>query len=113
MTGNFVVIGVGRMGLNHIRSALDLGLSPLAICDVNAENLAKAMATFGLGENQCFSDLDKFLAFLDGANIDLSIVATTSDVRCEIVKRLANHGTKVILCEKPMASYIKLLWSHD
>ena len=105
MKQNFIIVGAGRMGVNHIKAALNLGVLPVAICDLNSENCFRAAELCGISNDSCFSNLEQLLSSVK--KIDFAIVATTTDARSEAVIKLAKHGVPAILCEKPMASSVE------
>lgn len=104
MSLRFVLVGTGRMGLSHLRAALNLGLQPAGICDLRPENLEKAAAQAGLSPKQCYSRPAELFAAYPG--IDLVLIATTADSHRDLVEQAAASGAKAVLCEKPMATSV-------
>lgn len=102
---SFVLVGAGRMGQNHLRAAAELGLTAVGICDPNPSNLKQASEISEVPEQNCFKDIDEL--FKSCPIAELAIVATTTEVRADLVIKLANWGCTAILCEKPMASSLK------
>ena len=95
------IVGLGRMGLNHIRAVQTLGYVVKDICDKNSEALDKAMLLIENVEVRASSDFDYFFSKLD---VDLLIISTTADSRFEILNRALSLNVKLILCEKPILS---------
>ena len=74
------------------------------ICDVNSANLTAA-------KDICNASETKFLRAWKSCRqnsfqLILVVVATTTDVRANIVQMLVSKPIKAILCEKPMASSV-------
>jgi predicted dehydrogenase len=101
-----ILVGYGSIGKRHA-SILNELVSMLCIVDPKeserdqaAENYPNAMI---------FNSLDD--AFQSG-EIDLSaavaVIATWGPSHAELFKRLADQGVKRVLCEKPLASSVKL-----
>jgi predicted dehydrogenase len=104
MSLSFVLVGTGRMGLSHLAAALNLGLQPVGICDLRAENLAEAAEQAGLTPADCYSHPTALFAAHPG--VDLVLIATTADSHKVLVSQAAASGAKAVLCEKPMATSV-------
>jgi len=92
------IIGVGSMGTWHIRSTPG---RLLAVCDVDADHLARAIAIAG-AEVQGYSD---FREVLERDDIDIIHIATPPHWHAIISVAAAQSG-KDIWCEKPMTRTI-------
>jgi predicted dehydrogenase len=93
------------MGMAHLQAARNIGLTPLAICDMSDANRAKAAAAAGdLPAARQFADASAMLAAHPKA--DLVIIATTADSHRVLVEMAAASGARHILCEKPMATSV-------
>lgn len=93
------------MGMAHLQAARNIGLTPLAVCDLSEANRAKAAAAGGdLAPDRLFSDAATMFAAHRKA--DLVIIATTADSHRALVELAAASGAKHILCEKPMATSV-------
>lgn len=101
----FSLIGAGRMGQNHLQSALSLGMEVRSICDMSAESLANIDQGF-TDPVIMTTDLNEFLT---SPVTDITTIATTSPSHAEIIDKLAKAGRKVIVCEKPLATSISEL----
>ncbi len=91
-------IGVGNRGaflLNHMKNVP--GTKVVALCDINAETLAKAAATTPGADT--VSDYRKLL---DRKDIDAIVIATPTDVH-KVMAVSALDSAKSIYAEKPMA----------
>ena len=101
----FSLIGAGRMGQNHLQSALSLGMEVRSICDMSAASLANISQS--LTDSVIMTtDLNEFLA---SPVADITTIATTSPSHAEIIDKLAKAGRKVIVCEKPLATSVSEL----
>src|SRR5689334_7424576 len=93
------------MGMAHLTAAKNIGLQPLAICDMQEANRDKAGAAAGnLGRDRLFADAEKM--FAAHPKTDLVIIATTADSHRQLVEQAAASGATHILCEKPMATSV-------
>ncbi len=101
---SFGIIGAGRMGRAHIQAAQSLGMVCKFICDVDHSNLTAAKDICNASETKIFESLEKLQA--EFVSTDLVVVATTTDVRANIVQMFASKPIQAILCEKPMASSV-------
>jgi predicted dehydrogenase len=101
----FSLIGAGRMGQNHLQVALNLGMEIISVYDVSNDSLSsiskllKSPATLTTNLNE----------FLNTQRADVTTIATTSPSHSEFIELLANHGRKVIICEKPLATSVSEL----
>lgn len=102
MNKKFVQIGAGRMGMSHIDAARQLDIELIAICDANADNLARASQMTGV--NNCYATSEEL--FSQHKNLDLVLIATTADSHRHLVEQAAKSGAQAILCEKPMATSV-------
>lgn len=92
------VIGVGAMGRNHLR---ETGARLLAVCDVDARHLSRALA-MAAAEVKGYHDFREVLARDD---IDIVHIATPPHWHALISIAAARAG-KDIWCEKPMTRTI-------
>jgi len=87
------LIGLGKWGINHLRSLLSLDCDIAGISDVD-ENKIKLADEYNL---KFFRDYQKLLN-----EVDAVIIATPTDTHYEIVKNCLEDG-KHVLVEKPIA----------
>ncbi|HEX7282432.1 MAG TPA: Gfo/Idh/MocA family oxidoreductase [Vicinamibacterales bacterium] len=104
MTDKFILIGAGRMGMAHLQAARNIGLTPVAVCDVVDSNRVKAAAAVELPPDRLFDDAVRM--FEAHQQADLVIIATTADSHRTLVEQAARSGARHILCEKPMATSV-------
>lgn len=95
------LIGLGRMGARHAVVIRQCGLDLAAVCDVNAENLAKVGEEFGVAEARRFNDP---FALIEKVRPELLVIATTAPSHHGLVLAAAKAGVRKILCEKPMGT---------
>ena len=96
------VVGVGGMGTGHLNSVLhDRGSKLLAVCDVDAQRLARAVAKGGEG-CQGYKD---FRDVLDRGDVDVVRIATPPHWHALISIAAARAGCDV-WCEKPVTRTI-------
>ena len=114
---NAAVIGCGRIGtftrpelraslpkgnlpVNHAEAILaNKGLSLVALCDVNAANLMRASADYGVA--QCFDD---YRTLIKETRPDIVSIATRTLGRCDILRFAAENGVKGVHLEKPIST---------
>lgn len=96
----FAVIGLGRMGLNHVEAGLSVGMQLVGGADVSPEACAAFCEKYDLPAGAAFTDGAEMLKALSP---DALVVATTAPTHAEFVQEAAKAGVKYILCEKPLA----------
>ena len=100
------VVGAGRWGFNHIKTAYGiLGERLKYVCDVNesAGDRLSAAADFrqGIGEERRIIFTMDFEDVLKDEEVNAVIIATTAETHYELAKRALEAG-KNVLVEKPM-----------
>jgi predicted dehydrogenase len=95
---NIAVIGVGGRGGGNLNNVKDENI--VALCDVNAKNLASAASRFP--KAQTYVDWRKCL---DQKNID-AVVCSTIDHTHAFVNVWAMNRGKHVYCEKPLANSV-------
>jgi hypothetical protein len=92
------IVGLGRMGQNHLQACRSLGLDVVSICDpkISLADVSKLSPGSSL-----FGDVD---SMIEKEVPDLGIIATTADSHFEIARKMIESGVKHILCEKPVVS---------
>lgn len=96
----FSLVGAGRMGQNHLRAALNLGMDITSIYDINSESLEN-IASLCNTPTLITSNFNEFIQFSPS---DITAIATTSPSHSDIIQKLAKAGRKVLICEKPLAT---------
>ena len=99
------IVGLGRMGMNHLAAVLDLKMDVTRLYDTKYENMEKALQEFSLNSKLCNTLED----FFNGLNVDLLIIATTADSHFELIKKAVETQIKKILCEKPLVRSVAQL----
>lgn len=95
----FAVVGVGRMGANHVGALADLdGAELVTLCDQDEATAKRIAQKSGLATY--YTDLDRMIA---QEQLDAVIVATTTQQHAEVAMRCMNAGLHVLL-EKPMST---------
>lgn len=96
---NIAIIGVGGRGGGNLNSVK--GENIVALCDVNAKNLAKAAARFPGAKT--YVDWRKCL---DQKDIDAVVCSTTDHTHAFVNVWAMNRG-KHVYCEKPLANSVE------
>lgn len=92
------IVGIGVMGLNHLRVLTELdGVKVAAICDQNSEMLEKVRKRFHIDKS--FTDA---AIMLDQGSLDALIVSSSTPTHYEIAKLSILRGIPVLV-EKPIA----------
>lgn len=91
-------VGVGRRGLDHLRSAAaDPRFSPVAAVDVEASFLAEAERNFGIPAAACLATLDEALRSIDAEAV---VISTPARFHGEQIRQALEAGRHVMV-EKP------------
>jgi predicted dehydrogenase len=93
------VVGVGRMGLRHLKALRRIGVEVIAIADPRPDNLEAARA-----EAPDAAAYTEWGGLIRSHRPDLITVATTSPSHASIVIGAAEAGIERVLCEKPIAT---------
>jgi myo-inositol 2-dehydrogenase/D-chiro-inositol 1-dehydrogenase len=95
-------IGVGNRGSFLLKHMLNVpGTRVVAVCDINAETLGKAVAQ-AKAAGQTAEGVADYRALLDRRDIDAVVIATPVDTHREIAVAALDSGRHVY-AEKPMA----------
>src|SRR6266849_1544102 len=103
-TVRVAVIGVGNRGSYLLQNILKVpGIKVVAVCDLDAERLAKAEAAVSATGNKpaTYTDFRKMLD--ERKDIDATLIATPVDTHKMIAIDALEVG-KNVYCEKPMAT---------
>jgi len=92
--------GAGHRGVTHIRgfAALPDDFELVALCDIDAEKLARVAGAYGIAAT--YADADEMLA---ATKPDVFCFVTQPDVRLPMIEVGVKHGVRAIAFEKPMA----------
>ena len=97
------VIGAGRMGRQHISNSRKAGLRVIGVFDQNIDSLATAQKDHEVESKYLFND---FKNLCESGVPDLAVIATTTPSHCDFGVRLAKHGVKFLMIEKPLGPSI-------
>ena len=99
----YVLIGCGRIAVNHIKAALNNKLNIVAVCDVLPEKMETLLAKYDLQDNKTIARYTDYKQMLfEHPEIRLVSIATESGIHAEIALYCIDRGINVII-EKPMA----------
>jgi len=94
------VVGYGgafNMGKQHLELMQDAGMSPCAVCEIDAERLKVAEKEF-----PGIATYTKLEAMLRGVKLDLAVLITPHNLHAKQAIACLNAGVSVV-CEKPFA----------
>lgn len=100
MSLKYALIGCGRIAPNHIRAALDNGLTIVALCDTQSQKMEEVVSKFNLPES-----VRRYTAYkelLDNERPELVTIATESGKHARIALDCIDAGSNLII-EKPIA----------
>lgn len=93
----FALIGCGFFAQNHLHAWAEIPeVELVAVCDIDADKAAAAIARFG---GRAYTDAEDMLAAED---LDFVDIATTPPTHRMMVELAASHGVAAI-CQKPLA----------
>ncbi|MEN6339475.1 MAG: Gfo/Idh/MocA family oxidoreductase [Clostridiaceae bacterium] len=98
---DYVLIGCGRIAVNHLRAAAANHLNILAVCDINPRNAENLLEKAGLSEHRIPVYTD-YRVMLDQTCPALAAVATPSGSHAAIALECIARGIPAIV-EKPVA----------
>lgn len=103
MTKNIIIVGAGQIGSRHLQ-ALKRVKFPLniTVVDPSEQSLATAKQRYGeMSKGKYIHVVNYIQGMPAGPDIDLAIVATTSDVRAKVVKNiLKKNEVRYFILEK-------------
>jgi predicted dehydrogenase len=92
-----LVVGVGSIGMRHIKVIAGTGEHEIAVSDINRESMDRAVKDFGIKE--CYIDYKEALK----NNFDAAIVCTPNNWHMPVCIEAFSRGCHVLV-EKPIAS---------
>ena len=98
----YVLIGCGRIAVNHIKAVLNIHLELAAVCDVKPEAMETLLAKHGLEKDTSIRRYTDYREMIEAEQPTLAAIATESGIHAEIALYCIAHGVNVII-EKPMA----------
>lgn len=104
---SLAVVGCGRWGMNHLRTAVDLFSTELRyVCDVNQRVLEKSKELVSQTGNG--GDKIKYVSGIDDIlndpQLNSVIIATPAETHYDLARQFLNAG-KNVLVEKPLALF--------
>ena len=97
------LIGCGDISKSHMKSFNELGVTTVALCDVNRANAEKVRATYNVPQAEIYTDHRELLKRDD---LDFVTVATPVSLHVPITLDALSAGLHVA-CEKPSALTIQ------
>ena len=98
----FLVVGSGSIGTRHIRNLINLGVTNIAVCDSNQDQLTKVQDTYKIKE--AYTDLSE--ALKQGA--DAVVVCTPTATHLSVAIEAAKKSCHVFI-EKPLSDTMELV----
>ena len=98
----YVLIGCGRIAVNHLKAVLNNHLELAAVCDVKPEAMETLLAKHGLEKDTSIRRYTDYREMIEAEQPTLAAIATESGIHAEIALYCIAHGVNVII-EKPMA----------
>ena len=98
----YVLIGCGRIAVNHIKAVLNNHLELAAVCDVKPEAMETLLAKHGLEQDTSIRRYTDYKEMVETEKPTLVGIATESGIHAEIALYCIAHSVNVII-EKPMA----------
>jgi predicted dehydrogenase len=92
-----LIVGVGSIGERHLRAFQAVGMTDLAIADVDSRLRAMVAARYRIGD--AFATLDDAMSWRP----DAAVIATPAHTHIELANRLADNGIHLLI-EKPLST---------
>jgi predicted dehydrogenase len=96
-TRNVLIVGVGSIGLRHLRCFQGTGRVNLSFCEVNPTLRAQVAAEYKIERH--YADLDSAMA----DRYDAAVIATPANLHIPMAVRLAEAGLHLLI-EKPLST---------
>ena len=98
----YVLVGCGRIAVNHIKAALSNELEIAAVCDVLPKAMERLLGKYGLENDVSIRRYTDYTEMINVEKPELVGIATESGLHAEIALFCIKNGINVII-EKPMA----------
>jgi len=98
----YVLIGCGRVAVNHLNAAIDNKLEIAGLCDVSLDHIDALLNSVPRSKEFSFNRFTDYKAMIDEVKPQLAAIATDSGLHAEIALYCIEKGIHVIL-EKPVA----------
>lgn len=95
---NILIVGVGSIGLRHLRCFRDTGRAELSFCEIDPELRARVAEEYRV--DRCYPDLETALA---AERADAAVIATPANLHISQAIRLAEAGLHLLI-EKPLST---------
>jgi predicted dehydrogenase len=92
-----LVVGVGSIGLRHLRCFQNTGRTRMSICEVDPKLRSRIAEEYRI--DRCYANLDAALA----GNHDAAVIATPAHLHVPMALRLAEAGLHLLI-EKPLST---------
>jgi len=99
---DYVLIGCGRIAVNHIKAALNNHLHIAAVCDILPDAMESLLEKYGLEKDESIRRYTDYKELLSAEKPALASIATESGIHAQIALDCIDAGVNVII-EKPMA----------
>jgi predicted dehydrogenase len=100
-TKNILIVGVGSIGLRHLRCFQTTRRASLSFCEVNQALREKVAAEYKIERH--YPDLESALA---AERFDAAVIATPANLHISMAIRLAEAGVHLLL-EKPLSTSLE------
>lgn len=102
----YVLIGCGRIAVNHMKAALNNKLDIVAVCDVIPEKMESILEKYNLQNDRSIKRYTDYKEMIEKEKPELASIATESGIHAEIALYCIESKVNVII-EKPMAMSIE------
>jgi UDP-N-acetyl-2-amino-2-deoxyglucuronate dehydrogenase len=100
---NLALVGCGRISNSHLNAILHSGCNLSSICDLNIDKAKSILQKHSLNDVLIFRD---YREMIENVNLDIIIVATSSESHSSIAKYCLSKGLHLII-EKPLSLTLK------
>lgn len=97
------IVGVGGMGIRHVRACRKIGARVIALCDVRQQALDAAQPE--APEAESYTSVERFVESVAG-RADLVSIVTNAPFRARILLDVAAAGARRVLTEKPFTTNV-------
>ena len=87
----YVLIGCGRIAVNHIKAVLNNHLELAAVCDVKPEAMETLLAKHGLEKDTSIRRYTDYREMIEAEQPTLAAIATESGIHAEIALYCIAH----------------------
>lgn len=98
----YVLIGCGRIAVNHVKAVIENGLDFAAVCDTIPTQTEKLLSAYGLEQDSSIRRYTDYKKMIEEIRPDLAAIATESGSHAQIALYCIGHGIHCMI-EKPVA----------